>query len=150
MTLETQHESPPIPITPQPVIKTWQVVLGVTLILVLTGLFIWLIIWLARTQAPAVEAVRDIFIIALALESCLFGIVLLILLIMVIRLVNMLEFEIKPVLQKTNETVGMIRGTTAFVSQNVVKPMTTVSSYVAGVRQGAKALFGNPKKNLVD
>lgn len=150
MSLETQREVPTISIEQKPLIKTWQVVVGVTLILILAGLFIWLVLWLASTQGPSIEAVRDIFIIVLALESCVFGIALMILLVMVIRLVNMLEFEIKPVLQKTNETVGMIRGTTVFVSQNVVKPVTTVSSYMAGFRRGVKALFGDPKKNLID
>lgn len=126
------------------------IVVGVVAILALAALLIWAIIWLARTQAPTVEAVRDIFIIVLALESCLFGIVLMLLLIMVIRLVNMLEFEIKPILEKTNETVGTIRGTTTFVSQNVVRPVTRASAYAAGIRSGLKALFGNPRDNFIE
>lgn len=126
------------------------IIIGVILSLILVGLFIWGAIWLAQNQATTIEAVRDIFIIALALESCLFGIVLILLLIMVIRLVNMMEFEVKPILEKTNETVGMVRGTTVFVSQNVVKPVTTANSYMAGIRRGFKALFGNPKKLLRD
>jgi hypothetical protein len=136
--------------TRKPLISRLYVIIGVVVTLVLVGLFIWAILWLARTQGPSVEVVRDIFIIALALESCLFGIILMLLLIMVIRLVNMLEFEIKPILEKTNETVAMIRGTTLFVSQNVVKPVTTASSYVAGVRRGLVTLFGNPRRNLPD
>lgn len=126
------------------------VVLGIVLLLLLAGLFIWGIVWLAQNQADNVEAVRDIFIIALALESCLFGIVLLMMLIMIIRLVNMLEFEIKPILEKTNETVGMVRGTSAFVGQNIVKPVTKATSYAAGLRRGLQALWGDPRKNLRD
>ncbi len=136
--------------TEKRLVPTIFIVLGVILLLVLAGLFIWGMVWLAQNQAPNIEAVRDIFIIALALESCLFGIVLIILLVMVIRLVNMLEFEIKPILEKTNETVGMVRGTSVFVSENVVKPVTKASSYAAGVRRGFQALLGNPKKNLKD
>jgi hypothetical protein len=94
------------------------------------------------------EAVRDVFIIALALESCLFGIVLLLMFIMLIRLINTVEYEIKPILQDTYETVGTVRGTTTFVSKNVVRPVVKVKSYVAGFRGGYKALFGNPKDNL--
>jgi len=131
-------------------VPTLYIVLGIILVLALAGLFVWGALWLAQTQATTVEAVRDIFIIALAMESCLFGIVLVILLVMVIRLVNMMEFEIKPILEKTNETVGMVRGTTVFVSDNVVKPVTTVNSYIAGVRRGLKALFGKPDKLLHD
>ena len=141
----TTEKSPPKRLVP-----TLYIVLGIVLVLVLAGLFIWGLIWLAQNQAANIEAVRDIFIIGLALESCLFGIVLIVLLVMVTRLVNMLEFEIKPILEKTDETVRMVRGTTVFVSENVVNPVTKASSYVAGVRRGFKALFGKPEKNLHD
>lgn len=131
-------------------IPTWQIVVGVIVGLLLTGLFIGGIIWLAANQAPTIEALRDIFIIVLALEFCLFGIVLIMLLIMVIRLITMLEFEIKPILEKTNDTVSTIRGTTNFVSQNVVEPMTKASAFASGVKAGWRALFGNAKRNLPD
>ena len=124
------------------------IALAVILVVALLGGSVWGIIWLARTQAAAIEAVRDVLLIALALESCLFGVVLLFMLLMIIRLVNMLEFEIKPILEKTNETVGTIRGTTTFVSKNVVKPVTEARVHVAGIRQALKSLFGNPRNNI--
>jgi hypothetical protein len=142
--------------TPEPArqsrfhIPTWQIVLGILLAVVLIGLFIAGTIWLASSYAPTIETLRDILIIVLAIEFCLFGIVLMMLLVMVIRLVTMLEFEIKPILEKTNETVGTIRGTTTFVSQNVVRPMTKASAFVSGARAGWRALFGDPKRNLPD
>lgn len=131
-------------------IPTAYIVGGAILALVLLALFTWFVIWAASNYAPTIEALRDIFIIALALESCLFGIILVIMLIMIVRLVNMLEFEIKPILEKTNETVGMVRGTTSFVGQNVVKPVTRATAYAAGIRAGLKALLGDPRKNLPD
>jgi hypothetical protein len=36
------------------------------------------------------------------------------------------------------------------VSQNVVKPVTTASMYVAGIRRGIQILFGDPRRNLTD
>ena len=132
----------------KPLIPTRYVVIGIIVALVSMGLFTAFVIWAARYHATTIEALRDIFIIALALESCIFGIALMILLVMVIRLVNMLEFEIKPILERTNETIGMVRGTTVFMSENVVKPMTTASSYAAGLRRGMRTLFGNPKNNI--
>lgn len=131
-------------------IRPLYVGLAVLGVLLLTGLFIWAVIWMAQNWAPEIEAIRDIFIIFLALSTCLFGVAILLLLVMVVRLVNMLEFEIKPILEKTNETVGMVRGTTVFVSENVVKPVTTASMYAAGIRQAVKTLFGNPRRNLTD
>jgi hypothetical protein len=132
----------------EPMIPTKYIVIGVIVAVIIAVVIIGGMLYLAVYHAATMEAIRDIFIIALALESCLFGIALMILLIMVIRLVNMLEFEIKPILERTNETIGMVRGTTVFMSENVVKPMTTASSYFAGVRRGIRTLFGDPKKNL--
>ena len=150
MSMQTRVEASVEQTERRRLVPTMYVVVGIIAILLLAGLFIWAVVWLARTQAPTVEAVRDVFIIALALESCLFGIVLMLLLIMVIRLVNMLEFEIKPILEKTNETIGTVRGTTTFVSQNVVRPVTRASAYAAGIRSGLKTLLGNPRDNFIE
>jgi hypothetical protein len=126
------------------------IVIGVIVALVLAVLMIFGVVWLASTQGARMEALRDIMIIVLALESCVFGIVLMLLLLMMIRLVNMLEFEIKPILEKTNETLGTVRGTTTFVSDHVVQPVTKASSYVAGLRSGIRTLFGDPRRNMPD
>lgn len=134
----------------RPLIRPLYVILGIVSLLLISGLMIWLFIWLAQSGAPTIEAIRDLFIIFLALESCLFGIVLIILLVMVIRLVNVIEFEIKPILNKTNDTIGTIRGTTLFVSDNVVKPVTKISAQAAGVTRALRVLFGNPSRNLDD
>lgn len=139
---------PPYQPPPEQLIPTKYVVIGVVFAVVITIVSIASIMYMAANYAYEMAALRDIMIIALALESCIFGIALLILLVMVIRLVNMLEFEIKPILERTNETIGMVRGTTVFMGDNVVKPLTTASSYMAGVRKGLKTLFGNPKNNL--
>ena len=126
------------------------IVIGLIVALVLAVLMILGVVWLASTQGAKMEALRDIMIIVLALESCVFGIVLMLLLLMTIRLVNMLEFEIKPILEKTNETLGTVRGTTTFVSDHVVQPVTKASSYVAGLRSGIRTLFGDPRRNMPD
>lgn len=132
----------------QSLIPIGYVVAGVVVTLVISAMGIAVLVYLANNYAETILVVRDIFIIALGLMSCLSGIVLILLLITTIRLVNMLEFELKPILMKTNETLGTIRGTTTFVSENVVRPMTTASSYVAGVRRGFATLFGDPRRNL--
>jgi hypothetical protein len=129
-----------------PLIPIGYVIAGVVVTLVVAVLSIALLVYLANNYADTILVVRDIFIIALGLMSCLSGIVLILLLIAVMRLVNMLEFELKPILMKTNETLGTIRGTTVFMSQNVVRPMTTASSYIAGIRRGVNTLFGNPRR----
>ena len=129
-----------------PLIPIGYVIAGVVVTLVVAVLSTALLVYLANNYADTILVVRDIFIIALGLMSCLSGVVLILLLIAVTRLVNMLEFELKPILMKTNETLGTIRGTTVFMSQNVVRPMTAASSYMAGIRRGVNTLFGNPRR----
>jgi len=149
MSLEAAQPSiQPPELEQEKLIPTKYVVGGVIVATVLTALFIAGIVFLANSYPEPIEAIRDIFIIVLSLVSCLFGIVIVILTVMVVRLVNMIEFEIKPVLERTNETMMMVRGTTVFMSENIVKPATTASGYAAGVRRGWKALFGDANEQL--
>jgi ABC-type spermidine/putrescine transport system permease subunit II len=148
--IQSSVEYQPQPAQQSELIPRSYVIIGVVVSVVLVVLLILGVVWLARTQGATMEALRDIMIIALAIESCVFGIVLMLLLIMVIRLVNMLEFEIKPILEKTNETLGTVRGTTTFVSDHVVRPVSRATSYVAGARSGLRTLFGDPRRNLPD
>ncbi len=118
---------------------------------VLVGLGVLMVLgvnWVANRYSIQLDVIRDLFVIALALEACVFGIALLITLVMVIRLVNTLEFEIKPILQKTNDLASTAKGTAEFMSENVVQPTIRAKGYVAGVRAGAKAVLSDPKKNL--
>ncbi len=131
-----------------PLVKRGWLIAGIVVILLLTILIGWGVIWAAINHPDLLEALRDVMIIALALGSCLMGLSLILITIMIIRLVNMLEFEIKPILHQTNETLAIARGTTDFVSQSVVKPVARLSGYAAGLRRGAQALFGDPRNNL--
>lgn len=141
-------ELPPTPEDREEAIPTLYVVIGMIVLIVIGIGFTVGVVLLAEYFPNQLEALRDVFIIALALESCVFGIVLMLMLIMLIRLVNTVEFEIKPILEQTYETMGTVRGTTTFVSKNVVRPVVKVKSYVAGFRGGFKALFGDPNDNL--
>ncbi len=82
-----------------------------------------------------VTRIRDIFIIFMALTSLLTGLALVILLVQVTRLINLLQNEIKPILDSTNETVSTLRGTTAFLSNNLVEPVIKLNEYLAGFAQ---------------
>jgi hypothetical protein len=79
--------------------------------------------------------VRDIFIIFMALESLLIGLVLIILVIQLARLINLLQNEIKPIMDSTNETVSTLRGTATFLSDNLVEPVIKLNEYLAGFKQ---------------
>jgi hypothetical protein len=91
--------------------------------------------------------VRDIFIILLALES-LIVVGLLVWLVLELRgLTSLLKKEIKPILTSAQETVSTVRGTTTFVSTNVLAPIVKVQSYVAGFRAIVDTLTGQDKNH---
>ncbi|MEK7325379.1 MAG: hypothetical protein AAB217_09020, partial [Chloroflexota bacterium] len=61
------------------------------------------------------------------------GFALVILMIQLARLTNLLQHEIKPILESTNETVNTVRGTAIFVSENIVDPVMKLNGYVAAL-----------------
>ena len=79
--------------------------------------------------------IRDIFIIWMALESMLLTLVLIILVIQLARLINLLQNEVKPILESTNETVSYLRGTSTFLSNNMIEPVLKMNEYLAGLTQ---------------
>jgi hypothetical protein len=102
-------------------------------ILILAGIVVAII---ALTKYPAVASnVRDIFIIFMAFESLIIGAALVVLAIQIASLINLLQNEVKPILQSTNETVNTLRGTTEFLSENLVEPVIKLNSYLAGLRK---------------
>jgi hypothetical protein len=83
----------------------------------------------------ATDKIRDIFIIFMALESLVIGAALVVLVVQIASLINLLNNEIKPMLESTNETIATLRGTTIFLSENVVEPVVKLNSYVAGLQK---------------
>ena len=91
-------------------------------------------------------AIRDIAIIILAVESIVIGLLLVVLIFYVLSLLRLLQEEIKPILDSTNETVSTMRGTTAFVSKTVVSPVISVLSYAAAIGGVVRMLAGRRLK----
>jgi uncharacterized membrane protein YcjF (UPF0283 family) len=111
-------------------------------ILVLVGIVVAVI---ALTKNPAAATnVRDIFIIFMAFESLIIGAALVVLVIQIAGLINLLQNEVKPILQSTSETVNTLRGTTEFLSENLVEPVIKLNSYLAGLRKFFD-MFGSKK-----
>lgn len=117
-----------------------KIIIGVGFaVLVLLVVIILAIIYLLQPTTPTAK-IRDVFIIFMALESLLLGLALVILMVQVARLTNLLENEIKPILQSTNETISTLRGTTTFLSDNLVEPVIKVNEYSAGLQQVLKLI----------
>jgi H+/Cl- antiporter ClcA len=115
-------------------------IIGVVVILALLIVGVYFLLQDAETTA----IIRDIFIIFMALVSVLLGAVLVLLVIQLARLINLIQNEIKPILESTNETVSTLRGTTTFLSDNLVQPVMKLNEYMAAVSQVA-AIIGLSK-----
>jgi amino acid permease len=104
-------------------------------VLVLILLLVGGIVALALASEETTARVRDIFIIFMALESLVLGAGLVILIVQVATLINMLQHEIKPIIESTNDTVNNLRGTTQFLSNNLVEPVMKMNEYLAGLKK---------------
>jgi hypothetical protein len=113
--------------------------IGIAVLVILLAALVVLII-LAFRNPVHTQTVRDLAIIALALESGLIGLAILVLIVQVARLTNMLEFEIKPILENTNEALKTVRGTADFMSKRMVDPVIKASGYASGVARLAASL----------
>ena len=103
-------------------------------VLILLGLVIAAVFFLMQPATPT-DKIRDIFIIFMALESLVIGVTLIILMVQLAVLINLLQNEIKPILNSTSETVNTIRGTATFLSDNLVEPVIKLNEYLAGFKR---------------
>jgi hypothetical protein len=135
---ETQPPTPPALPTSQDVDKETerrnrQITIYSTIFAVVFLGILGLAIYGLTRNAGVTENIRDIFIIFMALVSIVIGAALVVLIIQVASLINLLNNEIKPILDATNETIATLRGTTEFLSQNLVEPVVKLNSYLAGL-----------------
>jgi hypothetical protein len=92
-----------------------------------------------------IVTIRDISIIFLAFESIIVLVLLSILIVQVRSLVILLNEEIRPMLEASQETANTVRNTSNFVSKHVAKPFIDIASFGAGLRQAAKTLVNGGK-----
>jgi membrane protein implicated in regulation of membrane protease activity len=113
------------------------VIWGVVFLVLLLAGIITAIYFLLRpeTAAEQVGRIRDIFLIFMALESLLIGVALIVLIVQVASLINLLQNEVRPILQATTETVNNLRGTAEFLGENVVQPVIKLNGYMAGLQR---------------
>lgn len=89
----------------------------------------------------ALQTVRDVAIVILALESIVVGVVLVLLLWQVRNLTRLLQDEIKPMLDSARQTIGTVKGTTSLVSEAIVSPAVKISGLAAGLRRTMEVLL---------
>ena len=135
----------PPPLTPEQIAaqkaqeqQTRSIIISVSVIgVVILALLITAIYFLLRpeTSADLVSKIRDVFIIVVGLETLIIGVALVVLLIQLASLINLLQNEVRPIIQATNETVNTLRGTADFLSKNAVEPVMKLNSYLASIQR---------------
>ena len=127
--------------SPQSIGKQRAIIIGVLLFLLILIIGVVLAVISMVNHPSQTETIRDIVIIFMAVESLIIGLTLIILIIQLAKLTTLLQNEIRPILDSTNETLQTLRGTTTFLSNNLVKPVIKANSTVAAVKQ-ALGLIG--------
>ncbi len=127
--------------SPQSIGKQRAIIIGVLFFLLILIIGVVLAVISMVNHPSQTETIRDIVIIFMAVESLIIGLTLIILIIQLAKLTTLLQNEIRPILDSTNETLQTLRGTTTFLSNNLVKPVIKANSTVAAVKQ-ALGLIG--------
>jgi nitrate reductase gamma subunit len=108
------------------------IIIGIVVVL---GLLITGIVLLATAEQSTTTRVRDIFIIFMAFESLVIGVALIILIIQLAALTNLIQNEIRPILKNTTETINNLKGTTTFITEQMVEPVIKLNEYLAGLKK---------------
>jgi hypothetical protein len=110
---------------------------AVAIAVVVLALLIAGIYFLMRPQTPADEVgrIRDVFIIVVGLETLVIGVALVILLVQLASLINLLQNEVRPILQATTETINTLRGTAEFLGESVIEPVIKLNGYLASLQR---------------
>ncbi len=110
------------------------VTVAIIVAVILVAVLVIAVVLLLRPDVPT-DRIRDIFIIVVAFETLVVGIALIVLLVQLASLINLLQNEVRPIIQDTSETVRTLRGTTAFLSESVVDPVIKLNGYLASIQR---------------
>jgi len=127
------------PSEPSQTRRTLALVAAVGLGLLVLALLIGVIVWLVGHPSTA-EALRDAVIVMIALESVVTGVAVIVLIVQVARLTALLQNEVRPLLEASNETLRTVRGTTTFLSENMVRPVVRLGGAAAAVRRALELI----------
>lgn len=107
-------------------------ILTIAIIVIILALIVLAAIFLLdKNNSALTEQIRDVFIIFMALESLIIGAALVILIVQLATLINLLQNEIRPIIDSTNETVNTLKGTALFLSDNLAEPVIKVNAFAA-------------------
>lgn len=121
--------------SPEEIRRQRKIIIGVVAAVIVVLAVLTLVIYYLLQPTSPTATIRDIFMIAIALELVTLGVVGVLLVIQVTRFVNLVQNEVQPVLEAANQTMNTLRGTATFLSDNLVEPVVKVNQYIATVRR---------------
>ncbi|MBP6178642.1 MAG: hypothetical protein KA473_15435 [Anaerolineales bacterium] len=122
-----------------------QMMTGIIAVVVVLVALLGVAIYFLLQPATPTDKIRDVFIIVVALETLVIGVALIVLIVQLASLINLLQNEVRPILNATNETVNTLRGTVAFLGEEVVEPVMKLSGYLAGLKRMLELMGIKPK-----
>ena len=135
-----------VPRTPKPDLDSprpskWKlpVMLG-SIALILIACVTMLGIFLLRNPSLT-RVLRDLVIITFALELLVMGVALIVVAVQLARLLHLLRYEIKPILEQASDTIGTLRGTAQLVSETLSAPVVKLSGTLAGALRFLKMIW---------
>jgi hypothetical protein len=111
-----------------------QIYLIVGAVILIFVILLVVAVYLLTLPSTETAKIRDVFIIALALEAFVIGVSVIVMMIQLARLLNLVQNELKPMLESTQTTVNNLRGTTEFLSENMVEPIIKMNESLAALR----------------
>ena len=133
-------ETQPTQVVVEEALPTGEQVSKRTQIMIIGGAVLFLALLVAAIvlmamNEQATQVIRDIAIVFVAVETFLIGLAMLLLIFQLQMLIQVLRDEVQPLLRSVNDTASTVRGTTAFVSQNVVSPFIKLAGFTSAVQR---------------
>lgn len=138
--------TPPEPVVDPEIARRQKMIVTALIVggIIFIALIILIVILLLQPGVPT-EAIKNVFIIFLAVEMLIVGIAVVVLAVQVATLVNLLQNEVRPMLNSTNDTINNLRGTTEFLSENLVEPVIQLNGYIASLKRMLELMGINKK-----
>lgn len=135
--LEEQQDSREEPSSQEKSEEKWlpKILALIGFLVVIALIVLGLIFLLNKDNSDVTRQIRDVFIIFIALVSLIIGTTLVILIVQLATLINLLQNEIRPIINSTNETVNTLKGTVKFLSDNLTEPVIKANTFLAKIRR---------------
>ena len=120
-----------------------KIVIGVGAVLLVLVVIIVALVLAPEWLRVALRDIAIIFMVLMGIIALLLGVALVTALIVVVFLI---KNKVIPLLEQLTGTVGRVRGTTEFVSDEVVQPIIQAAGTVARVRAMARTALGRDRQ----